>query len=226
LKQGVPLQYISKTSYFYKSEFFVDRRVLIPRSETEILVEKACEFVSSSPMTKMRIAEVGVGTGAIGLSLLQEVENKELYYLGIDISQDAIDVFKINHFRHAFKISGDHKVDLQIGDRLEGIEDKFDVIISNPPYIKENDDLKLVHKQVKEFEPHVALFLADNIYEQWFKDFFSQSSKLLNDGGIFLMEGHESHLTHLKTLAQEIFNKSVEVIKDYNDQDRFLCIRN
>ena len=177
-------------------------------------------------MTKMRIAEVGVGTGVIGLSLLQEVENKELYYLGIDISQDAIDVFKVNHFRHAFKISGDHKVDLQIGDRLEGIEDKFDVIISNPPYIKEKDDLKLVHKQVKEFEPHVALFLPDDIYEQWFKDFFSQSSKLLNEGGIFLMEGHESHLDHLKTLAQEIFNKSVEVIKDYNDQDRFLCIRN
>lgn len=203
----------------------MDERVLIPRSETEILVEKACEYIMSRSPSQMSIAEVGVGTGAIGLSLLQEINDKELSYLGVDISKDALDVFEINHFRHEFKISNKHIVAWQLGDRLEGVEAKFDMILSNPPYIKEKEDLNLVHGQVKSFEPHVALFLADESYDEWFTKFFIQSASLLKEEGLFLMEGHENHLSHLLELAEDIYKKPGEIIKDYNEKDRFLIIR-
>ncbi len=225
LIDGVPLQYISNKAYFYNSEFYVDERVLIPRSETELLVERALKEISAIDKEEVSILEVGVGPGTIGLSLLQEIKNKKIDYTATDISRDALDVFLMNQFKLSFKIDRNHKVQTLQTDRLIGINDTYDVILSNPPYIKAQEDRSLVHHQVILHEPHVALFLKDDIYEAWFDEFFDQVHNQLNPNGFFLMEGHESHLASLMKKCEKIFNKKGQLIQDLTGRDRFLLIR-
>lgn len=222
LKLGEPLQYISHQAYFYKSEFYVDERVLIPRSETEILVERATQLVSRSSLDPFQIIEVGVGPGTIGLSLLQEINNKKINFLGSDISQDALDVFDINQFKLSFKIPSKHSIKTCLTDRLAGVSTNADIIVSNPPYIKKTSDRELVHRQVLQFEPEVALFLEDAHYKVWFEDFFHQVKNLIKPGGHFLMEGHENHLEDLNELGQVVFGKSGKIINDFTNRNRFI----
>ncbi len=222
LKRGVPLQYINKSAYFYKSEFFVDERVLIPRSETEILVEKVVEVIKESEKDELVVIEVGVGPGTIGLSLLQEISKKKIHFIGTDISQDALDVFKINQFKLDYKTPNHHLIDILKADRLSGIDKKADIIVTNPPYIKKDLDRSLVHNQVLQYEPHVALFLEDDQYNAWFNDLFNQVKNLMNSHGHFLMEGHESHLEELCELGNKVFSTSGKIQKDYTNRNRFL----
>lgn len=222
----MPLEYIVQSAFFYKSEYFVDNRVLIPRSETEILVEEAIQMINSRLEEVITICEVGVGSGAIGLSVLQDIPKKEVHFIGTDISSDAIDVFNINQFRHKFKIPPQHKIKTLLSDRLVDVSGKMDFIISNPPYIKESADRHLVHSQVEMFEPEVALFLPDDEYEKWFLTFFHQVKEHLKIGGTFMMEGHEDHLENLKKHAKTIFNSEVEIKNDYTQRPRFLILRN
>lgn len=225
LIDGVPLQYISKRAYFYNSEFYVDERVLIPRNETELLVERAIKEIEAFPRELVKVAEVGVGPGTIALSLLQEINNKVVEYTATDISSGALDVFKLNQFKLNFKIDPRHKVECIETDRLRNISGTFDIILSNPPYIKAKQDRSLVHHQVLLHEPHVALFLEDDEYEDWFMDFFKQVHDRLNEKGLFLMEGHESHLSELVKKCEKVFNKEGEVLKDLTGRERFLLIR-
>lgn len=101
----------------------------------------------------------------------------------------------------------------------------FDLIVSNPPYIKKDADLKEVHPQVALFEPHLALFLEDATYDEWFKDFFESIFKNLSDNGVSLIEGHENHLEDLATLAKTIGFKEAVVIQDYTQRNRFLKLK-
>jgi release factor glutamine methyltransferase len=109
---------------------------------------------------------------------------------------------------------------------LEGSEQKFDLIVSNPPYIKRKGDFSLVHPKVHEYEPHEALYLDDESYNVWFETFFLQARGALKTGGAFLMEGHENHLHELKDLAKGLGFHSVELKKDYCDRWRFLKMKN
>lgn len=213
LLTGKPIHYIFKKKFFYKSYFYVDERVLIPRNETEILVENVISHIKNNNIKK--IAEVGVGSGAISLSIAQEV-NESIEFLCTDISEAALEVFKINHFRHYLN---SHKFQVQLTDRLSGVDEVFDCIVSNPPYIKEN--AQGVHHQVLAFEPHLALFLKQQEYDQWFLEFFSQVSQRLITGGLFFMEGHEDELEKMREICQSFFSH-VDIIKDYTNRDRFL----
>jgi release factor glutamine methyltransferase len=198
----------------------VDEKVLIPRSETEILVEDSVKFINKNYDESFKIAEIGVGSLCIGLSILGEV-NKKLSFWGGDISEEALEVAHINLFRSSSRIHNDTSIDLELKDRLKGIDTKFNLIVSNPPYIKEIADFKNVHSQANEFEPHLALYLKDKDYDEWFEDFFKQCNFCLADNGAFYMEGHEDSLNDLKTMANKYFNK-VEIKKDYTGRDRFL----
>lgn len=224
MSRGVPFQYINKSAYFYKSEFYVDERVLIPRSETEILVEKAVEEIKKSKKDELTIYEVGVGPGPIGLSLLQEITDKKINFIGTDISEEALDVFRINQFKLSYKIPSQHTITTKKADRLSGLIEKADMILSNPPYIKRIADKSLVHQQVLQYEPEVALFLDDEPYMDWFKLFFSQVESLINKNGYFIMEGHENHLADLASLGQQIFSGPPMIQKDYTNRNRFLCV--
>jgi len=220
ISNAIPLEYIQNKAYFYRSSFFVDNRVLIPRSESEILVENALKFIHESSLEHLNIAEIGIGSFALGLSILIDTK-KSINFWGGDISDDALDVAKINLFRHEKQIAMNKKIQLEKCDRLIGMTQKFDLILTNPPYIKEQNDLAGVHHQTISFEPHLALFLPDDLYDSWFDLLFKDSATNLNDNGLFVMEGHEDHLRELAQRAEKYF-KNVEIIKDYTGRDRFL----
>lgn len=224
LKEAVPLEYITGRSFFYKSEFSVGPQVLIPRSETEILVESVVEIARimiKNFQKKISICDVGTGSGAIAISLLSEID-QSLDITMTDISNDALEIARRNYFLQQFKINKKSTVDFILTDRLKNIEKKFDIIVSNPPYIKKVGDLATVHSQVAKFEPELALFLDDHVYDSWFSEFFSQVDSCLNEQGVFFMEGHEDHLQNLAKILSKFNFTNIEVIRDYTQRDRFL----
>jgi release factor glutamine methyltransferase len=222
LKKGVPLEYITGVAFFYRSSFKVTPDVLIPRSETEILVELAAQELQNNYRNKeCRVIDIGTGSGAIIISLLCE-ETPIIKAIASDISEKALNVAKINFFNQRYLIPNKHSLDFVKSDRLNEVEGRFDMILSNPPYIKKTVDFNQVHHQVSRFEPHLALFLEDTVYEQWFKDFFISIYEKLADSGVSLIEGHEDHLEQLAQLAHAVGFKQVAVIKDYTNRNRFL----
>ena len=225
VKTGKPLEYITGYSYFYRSLFNVNPNVLIPRSETEILVEMVSSEIQKSFKGKpCRLLDVGVGSGAIALSLLLE-DHAKIDMVATDISSKALDVAKKNAFLFKNAIPLNNKIHFIETDRLNNIEGEFDFIISNPPYIKSIKDQETVHSQVKKFEPDLALFLEDSEYDQWFSIFFHSILKHLKKNGLSFIEGHEDHLEDLKKLALEIGFTKVDIIQDYTQRNRFLRLR-
>lgn len=222
LLQQVPLQYISQLAFFYKNSFYVDERVLIPRSESEILVERIVHIIKKNKGFDS-IAEVGVGSGALLLSILCDCE-RSLTAIGTDISMAALEVAKKNAFLKSHLISPETKLSFYWADRLKGFTQKFDIIISNPPYIKPTDKIS-THPGVYKFEPHQALFLSDEIYDSWFDVFFGEVVDCLKPGGYFMMEGHENHLKGLREILAGLEFNEIELIKDYNGRDRFILAK-
>jgi release factor glutamine methyltransferase len=225
LKEGIPLEYITGYAYFYKSLFKVTTDVLIPRSETEILVELAEEEIKKKYKNKScRILDLGTGSGAIALSLLT-IDSVQLDITASDISLKALQVAKENLFNLQFSFSRKHKIKFIQSDRFEKIAERFDIILSNPPYIKEKADLEGVHVQVLKHEPALALFLKDDEYDQWFRTFFESIFQNLSDDGVSLIEGHEEHLDQLSEIAKRAGFKEVQVILDYTQRKRFLKLK-
>ena len=229
LSRGVPLEYISGKKFFYQSEFQITSSVLIPRSETEILVEKSIEYLKNwnkKTDEKLKICDVGTGSGCIVLSVLRG-SDFPVEAMALDISSEALDIAKRNYFNLKYSINKKSTCTFKKMDRLEEIDERFHLIMSNPPYIKEKNDFDLVHGQVFDYEPHLALFLKDLDYDKWFDDFFNQAFQSLYEDGIFIMEGHEHHLKEMKTKLERDSNiwKSVEIIKDFSDRDRFLLLK-
>lgn len=220
IKVGVPLEYINQNSYFYRSQFFVDQRVLIPRSESEILVEDVINYINALKVSSLKVAEVGVGSFALGLSVLIDLKIKVNFWGG-DISQEALDVAQINLQRCEKEFKATHKITFKLSDRLESAPEMLDVIISNPPYIRDVADREGVHSNVDSYEPHIALYLKDEIYDAWFDSFFRECSIKLKKDGAFFMEGHEDTLESLKLVAQKYF-EDVVLKKDYTNRLRFL----
>jgi release factor glutamine methyltransferase len=221
-KSGLPLEYISSSAYFYKSYFYVNENVLIPRNETEILVELAVQYIQQNFSQKpCRVLDVCTGSGVIGLSVLRDC-NAKMELILSDLSNEALDVARRNYFLMQFLFSNESKVNFIESDRLKKIEGNFDIILSNPPYIKAVSDVSSVHQQVTKHEPSLALFLPDAQYDDWFKEFFKEIFDHLAPHGLALIEGHETHLEHLKKVAISTGFKTADVIKDYNQRDRFL----
>jgi release factor glutamine methyltransferase len=224
LETGKPIEYFFKEKFFYRSLFYVDENVLIPRNETEILVEKASQHINKYKNDIQHIAEVGVGSGCIFLSLLMESEDS-LDVDAYDIDPKALKVCRYNKFLKSNQFDKDHRIKFFENDRLENIEVKYDFIISNPPYIKEVKDREGVHSQVHDSEPHVALYLPDKTYNQWFNDFFKQIYACLKDGAYFMMEGHEDHLEHLAQMLRDEGFSIVIIEQDYTQRDRFITAK-
>ncbi|MEE3079602.1 MAG: HemK/PrmC family methyltransferase [Bdellovibrionota bacterium] len=226
LKEGIPLEQIINEAYFYKSEFFVNENVLIPRNETEILVEKVVSFIRKIKKEDISLVDIGTGSGAIILSILADVLDVKINALATDLSAKALEIAKTNAFRLDFKIADSHQLCFKIGDRLFEIEDKFDIIVSNPPYIKESGDRFKVHERVHSYEPHMALYLKDEEHDEWFNTFFKQVDECLKPQGLFMMEGHEDHLNYLEKNFRELVvlndYQEIKVVKDYTQRDRFL----
>ena len=147
-KKGEPVAYLINEKAFWKNEFYVDKDVLIPRPDTELLIEKILQIYSKKP--QLRILDIGTGSGCILLSLLKE--RKKDYGIGIDISKKSINVSKIN--AKLLNLSNRSKFFHSSIDNFNS--GKYDLIVSNPPYI-ELLNLKYLEKDVVNFEPKLAL---------------------------------------------------------------------
>ena len=210
-KKGIPLAVLMGFSEFYYHKFFVNQHVLVPRPETEYMVDM---LVSEAKGKVSRLLDVGTGSGVILLSLLQAGVGST--GIGVDISPLALEVAKINI--HRLGLGG--KAVLKLSDRLQNAEGLFDLIVSNPPYIKSSSHRSLVHVSVDKHEPHLALYLPDQEYAFWFRDFFVQVRSHLD--GVFMMEGHELELDDQAKMLEELGFQKVQVLRDLGGAKRYL----
>lgn len=149
--RGVPAQYITGHQEFYGLDFIVSPAVLIPRPETEHLVEAVLDLTNHIPPGP-RIVDVGTGSGAIAIVLASELPDAYLY--ATDISADALEIARAN----ATRLQVEKEIEFHHTDLLEGLpDDTFDIVVSNPPYVGESEHDK-VQLEVRKFEPHVAVF--------------------------------------------------------------------
>ncbi len=224
LQQGVPLQYILGIAYFYKYSFLISPGVFIPRPETEMLVEMALieiEKVTKDQGIIPKVLDLGTGSGAIIISL-GEIPIEAVAY---DLNPKAIATAKENFFKLGFMFSPLNKIRFVNMDFFEADSEQFNIVVTNPPYIKQKFDFETVHPQVVLHEPNLALFIDDRNYDEWFDKFFNIIYLKLAPGGILLMEGHENHLKKIQDQAKKVGFLDIMIVKDLNGKDRFLRAR-
>ena len=209
---GKPIAYLLGKKYFWKHNFIVNQNVLIPRPDTEILIEEAIRF--SKNKKKLRILDIGVGSGCIILSILSE--KKDFYGVGIDISKKCLDLSKSN----AQNIGLSNRVKFFKSDVDNFSHGKYDLIISNPPYIN-RANLKYLEKDVISFEPKLALDGGlDGLSE--IRKVIIKSSELIKKNGKLILEiGFDQKDKVKKILIEKGFYIN-KFLKDYAGKNR--CI--
>ena len=210
-----PLAYIIGYKEFFGIEFYVDCRVLIPRPETELLVEQALELANSC--RPCIIADIGTGCGAIAIALALNVPQTKVY--ATDISAPALEVAAINCQRHGV---ADSIFPLQ-GDLLEPIPELLDLIVANLPYVKSSDIAEL-SAEIQLFEPLLALDGgADGL--KWIRKLLSQAGDRLNRDGAILMEIGYDQATAVTNLARELIpGAEIRIVPDLSGHDRVAII--
>lgn len=203
----IPLGYIFGKSYFYGREFKVDENVLIPRQDTEILIEKICDDIKSRN-EKFSVLDIGTGSGAIAITIQKETDSK---VLAVDVSEKALKIAKQN----AKTLEAD--VDFVKSDLFENIEGKFDFIVSNPPYI-ETSVIETLDAEVKFNEPILALDGGDDGLD-FYRKIIKEAPNYLNKGGKLYFEIGYNQAEALKTLMKDNF-RNILVYKDYGNNDR------
>jgi release factor glutamine methyltransferase len=216
LLQHKPLQYILGEAWFYKMRFFVNESVLIPRPETEELIEWIVKEVKGKKEA-LKIIDVGTGSGCIAIALKRELPNKKVF--AIDVSSDALTVAKQN----AAALSADIEF-IQTDFLNEGSWPQlssFDVIVSNPPYIPANEKNK-IKKNVVDYEPGMALFVDDNDTFIFYRKIASFASSHLNEGGKIFVEVHEEYAYEVsKVFTANNFTTIIK--KDIFGRDRMIA---
>ena len=210
-----PMAYILKRCEFYDAEFYIDRRVLIPRPETELLVEKAIEFAHRpSPSGKQfTIADVGTGSGAIAISLSLALPQAKIY--AIDISASALQVASMN-CQH-YKLNG--RVTLLHGNILEPLPKPVDMIVANLPYIK-NCELKTLSPEIINFEPMIALSGGEDGLDN-IRSLLVQTPEKIHSKGCLLLEiGHEQDKAVTTAINSYLPQASVELFPDLSGINR------
>ncbi len=207
-----PIAYLINKKYFWNNDFFVNKNTLIPRPDTEILVEQVLKLTKHK--NAMNILDIGVGSGCILLSILKE--RKNFYGTGIDISKNALDICKINAKR--LKVNGRTKFYKTDIDKI--VDGNYDLIISNPPYIKRYY-LKYLERDVISFEPKLALDGGvDGLSE--IRKVIKKSSELIKKNGKFVLEiGFNQKNKVIKLLREKGFYTNC-TLKDLGLNDR--CI--
>ncbi len=213
LEEGNPIQYVTGKTNFYGYQFLVNKDVLIPRFETEQLVEKTIEYVNKYFDDKIDVIDLGCGSGAIGITLAKKLKNIDLTLL--DISKQALNV----SYRNALY----QEVDASFieSDMFSNVKKKYDVIISNPPYIKEDEEIEDI---VKNNEPSIALYGGKDglcFYDKILKDIKDHmKTKCLVAFEIGATQGQDVYNLIQKYLPGAI----VEVKKDLAGRDRMVFI--
>jgi len=209
-KKGEPIAYLINKKEFWKQNFYINQNVLIPRPDTETLVEETLKLFNVN--SKLNMLDIGTGSGCILISILKERRN--FFGTGIDISKKAINVARFNAKMHQLS----NRVKFYNSDVDKFLIGKYDLVVSNPPYIK-RQDLKYLEVDVKGFEPKLALDGGKDGFSKITK-VISKTSTLLKRNGRFILEiGFGQKKKILSILKQNNFfiNK---VVKDYGKNDR------
>lgn len=175
--RGVPAQYITGHQEFWGMDLIVSPAVLIPRPETELLIETVLD---KKPKPSVRIADIGTGSGCIALALAKELPAAEIH--ATDISPDALEIARANAARHGFE----KRIHFHQTDLLEGLGTGFDFIISNPPYVGESEE-DSVQLEVRKFEPRMAVFAGPKGTEV-IERLIPQADTILRPGGWLVVE--------------------------------------
>lgn len=213
LKDGIPVQYILGYTYFYKSKFIVNKNVLIPRFDTEVLVEEVLKVINNNYLNEsIDIVDVGTGSGCIAISLKKEVP--VINVDAIDISLDALKVAEENA-----KVNN-VKINFINNDLLNNINKQYDIIVSNPPYIDVNEN---IDNLVKNNEPSLALFSKNKgLYH--YEQILIQTQINLKKSGYILFEIPANRDQEILSLFSKYYS-NINIIKDYNNLSRVVIIR-
>ncbi len=207
---GNPVAYLTNKKFFWNSEYFVTNDTLIPRPDTELIVENSLRITKHK--NKINILEIGVGSGCIILSILKE--RKNFYGTGIDISQKCLNISKIN----ALKLKISSRIKFYKSDVDKFNLGKYDLIVSNPPYIKKFD-LRYLERDIAKFEPRLALDGGlDGLSE--IRKVIKKSSELIKKNGKFILEiGFDQKNKVINLLNREGFYiNSTQKDLAYNDR--------
>ncbi|MDR2084023.1 MAG: peptide chain release factor N(5)-glutamine methyltransferase [Bacteroidales bacterium] len=245
LMNNEPIQYILNKAHFYGREFYVDKNVLIPRNETEELVKLILD--SEKTDEKLKVLDIGTGSGCIPITLDLESENFEVS--GMDISEEALNVARRNmkhlgvdidfFYGDVFLINdSDWRVNMHIRShdlqnfsqpeifnselKTRGTE-LFDIIVSNPPYILEKEK-SLMKKNVLDYEPELALFVPNDDGLKYYKAIIDALPFLLKDTGRLYLEINNLFAEEIITLLKQYFN-GVTINKDFRGNDRFVAAK-
>ena len=213
LENGEPLQYVIGNVNFFGNTFYINKNVLIPRFETEELVENTINYAKKFFTEPVDIIDLGCGSGVIGLTLEQKLSTNSVDL--VDISLKALEVTHKN----CEKLSS--KANLIHSDMFENIEKKYDIIISNPPYIKTTEEIEEI---VKNNEPHLALYAGEDGLD-CYRNILNDINKHMKERCLVAFEiGMTQANEIIEIVKEKIPNATVEVKKDLSEKDRMLFI--
>jgi len=207
LKQNIPIQYILGEAHFYDLKFKVNSSTLIPRGETEELVQYILlhDFIS--------VLEIGTGSGCIAVSIAKNSNSK---ITAIDNSLEALEIAKSNAILNSVKIN------FVLSDVFNFSETKkYDLIVSNPPYVLESEK-KIMDKNVLDYEPHNALFVSNNDPLVYYKEIAKIATNNLNKNGLLFFEINENYSKQIIELLSNLNFVDIELKKDINGRDRII----
>ena len=212
LESDIPVQYIVGNVDFYGNTINVNKNVLIPRFETELLVDKLIKRCKDKFFKKIDILDLCTGSGCIAITLDKEIDSN---VDAIDISCDALDVALENNKKNKTNVN------FFESDIFSNVNKKYDVIVSNPPYISYDEEIMDI---VRNNEPHIALYaIDDGLY--FYKEIIRDMSNYLNDNFIVAFEIGEKQSGLIVDIINLYFNDvNISIEKDYNDRERFIFI--
>ena len=212
---GIPLQYITNKQEFMKLNFYVDKNVLIPQPDTEILVESVIEL-SKKIKANVKILDLCTGSGAIAISIdyILKQNNIKSEVFASDISSKALEIAKRNNQEN------NTNVKFILSNLFTNIDNKYDLIISNPPYISKSEDIMDI---VKNNEPNIALY-ADNDGLYFYEEIIKEIKKYMNDNCIIAFEIGYNQGERLKQLVKKYLDKEAIILKDMQGMTRFCII--
>lgn len=213
LKKTVPLQYILGHTAFYGLDFIVDNKVLIPRPETEELVDWVIQ--TTKDIQNPKILDIGTGSGCIAIALAKNISHAEVS--AMDLSTEALDIAKKNAANNQVEIDF-FEADIL---KMPELPHSFDIVVSNPPYVLESEKT-LMHANVLQYEPHVALFVYDSDPLVYYRVIAALASKRLSHRGSLFFEINEAKGKELlELLLRSGFGKT-ELKKDFLGKDRMI----
>lgn len=220
LLRNKPIQYVTGETEFCDLKFKVNENVLIPRPETAEMISKIVNSQHSTVNNHCSIIDIGTGSGCIAISLAKMISNSNVYAL--DISEEALKIAKENAFNNNVNVSFIHDDILNLKNN---IETKFDIIVSNPPYVRELEKAEM-HSNVLKWEPHKALFVSDNDPLIFYRSILEFAKTHLKDNGEVWFEINEYLGKEMSDLCHELGFSNVKIHKDFRDRDRVMSLRN